>query len=985
MSYGYIFCHDCSSRSIALPQMGYTKAVRVCNDCFEVAYLVAYCLSDELGTSTQIHGARGIYDLIETNDVKVIQSVLDHGGLDAMIYLCGFVHGYDIHALATNSIAALSEHPTIQGIIVSKKAMPTLFHLAMVYTQNPASPPRPPSPPMSLVRMSSNLSIHTKNTKRVETITAILINITHIVYQMIPNRVRTRAMEKAILAMAKELGPGDGQVSTEWTTQQPNDSDSASDGNEGLGRLNAASSAAAAGVAAAADDFEPGLIVMDELYHMRLESMQAVAAKCISVMAAEIPNQAFIVDDPERIDRLVQLLYSNNPDVVKYASKTMAYLSLRNDKHKPDIVKGTTGGAGALLSVLRMATAGVTSSSRGEENCFSHFEPGQSDSQSSPFASQTYSEAVSHACCALANLATNTESQEILMSQLDLINTTCAVVNLFPHQREIERHVARLIANLALYEQNKLSLLTAYTTKTDGLNEVSPHPVHRTPPHRYSSPPPPARRAKGNVIPTLLAIGRLTLEWAGNPEEHEEGVRSYSSYLAGQDAIDFMNDDGQQHQTFSSSTNSNKNNSIINNKDPGYLTPNDSSSENDISQDNEDHLHHHRHADQEAEEQQQEEGQTTKTPLEETPLEWVTIRGMEDVQRHIIRAIDNLMTLVMEDPTSHQSFKVVQRIWPTLGLIKAIQLANQDEDTQRRATHVLTTLIQQQQFHAETIKATAVQVQEQQQLKQQHEQHQQKREYAIQEEQEMNTKQDQEMLQKKHQEEKEEIERIEVQERLDREEQQRIAAQTAAAKEEAEQAAKTIQAEAEAKAAKAEAKAAKARTEAEAKIKAQEEDAMLKAQADKEEAEAEAEAAKQEAAAAAAAAIKEAEVKELARAEKERQIRAAVELKKAERDREKRQEAAAAAARAAEEEAEEEEEKERVAKEQRKIKKRLEKERVEKERVEQLRVEQEEEQERDQERGSSSEDQAQTSLDDGFDEEPKLVEKTNKKKKKGRK
>jgi len=76
---------------------------------------------------------------------------------------------------------------TIQGIIVGKRAMPTLFHLAMVYAQNAASPPRPPSPPMSLIRMASNLSLHTKSIKRIETVVVILINITHIVYQMVPN------------------------------------------------------------------------------------------------------------------------------------------------------------------------------------------------------------------------------------------------------------------------------------------------------------------------------------------------------------------------------------------------------------------------------------------------------------------------------------------------------------------------------------------------------------------------------------------------------------------------------------------------------------------------------------------------------------------------------------------------------------------------------------------------------------------------------
>ncbi|KAI9239541.1 MAG: hypothetical protein BYD32DRAFT_410847 [Podila humilis] len=819
---GHIFCHDCSSRSIALPQLGYTKAVRVCNDCFEVAYLVAYCLSDDLGTSTQIHGARGLYELIETNDVKVLQSVLDHGGLDAMIYLCGSVHGYELHALATNSLAVLSENQTIQGIIVAKRAMPSLFHLTLVYAQNAASPPRPPSPPMSLIRMASNLSLHTKSTKRIETVVVILINITHIVYQMLPNKllanqlvkegamdslmslcvyfpsgVRSRAMEKAIRSVAQEHAR-DGSDNTEY--QQEGEDFNRSPSPSG-----------------AVDDGEPGLIAMDDMYHVRLESMQGVAAKCISVMAAEVANQSFIVDDPERIDRLVQLLYSNNADVVKYASKTMAYLSLRNDKYKPDIVKGS--GASALLSVIRMAT--------GE-----HFQL-----EARQGASQAYSEAVSHACCALANLATNTESQEILMSQLDLVNTACSVVGVFPNQREVERHVARLIANLALYDQNKLSLLTAYTS-TDGI-EVSPQLAHHTVPHRYSSPPP-GRRAKGNVIPTLLMIGKLTLEWAGNPEE-QEADRAYPFH--GQDVIDFMNDDDTRFDN------------------PGYLTPNDSSSETDASHDG-------------GEIDQDKGGEL---------LEWVTIRGMEDVQRHIIRAIDNLMTLVMEDPASHQSFKVFSRIWPTLGLIKAIQMANQDEDTQRRATHVLTTLIQQQQIHAETIPA----MKEQMETEESKVDHVQEREQKI----------------------REEAHKLEEAEKAKEEEK-----------------AKRLQEEQE---------ATRAKEEEEAKAaKAKEEEAKA-AKAKKEEAEASRARAEEE-----AKAIAQAKAKELARAERERLVREAIKLKFAEQEKEK-QEKLRREQLAAEEEERQKIEQEKAAKEQRKLERRAERERLERERLEQESLEQE--------------------------------------------
>lgn len=52
---GNIFCHECSSRSVPLPQLGYgTKAVRVCNSCFEVAYLVTYTIDQDHGVSTQV-------------------------------------------------------------------------------------------------------------------------------------------------------------------------------------------------------------------------------------------------------------------------------------------------------------------------------------------------------------------------------------------------------------------------------------------------------------------------------------------------------------------------------------------------------------------------------------------------------------------------------------------------------------------------------------------------------------------------------------------------------------------------------------------------------------------------------------------------------------------------------------------------------------------------------------------------------------------
>ncbi|KAG0006839.1 hypothetical protein BGZ80_005122, partial [Entomortierella chlamydospora] len=523
----------------------------------------------------KIHGARGLYELIIAND------------------------------------------EAIQSMIVAKRAMPKLFYIVWAYTNNTAPSVRPPSPPVVLARMASTTSLHTKNVRRTETIAAVLMNVTHIVFQMVPDKeaIKTMSMRQS----GSEVG---GLDSATVASQKSGDDLDYED--------------------------ETTFSMNDEL-HSRLENMQSIAAKCISILASDVSNQAYIVDDPERISRLVQLLYSTNLDVVKYASKTMAYLSLRNDKYKPDIAKGS--GAAALLAVIRAA---------GGDQMLS--------------GNSVLAEAVSHACCALANLATNTESQEILMSHMDLLSATCSVVGLFPYQRDIERHVARLIANLALYDQNKLALLTAYNASPEGGiydRSSSPYPshysYHSAAQNRYSSPPPQARRAKGNVIPTLLHIGSLTLEKVGFVGD--QGTSETYPPL-GQDVIDFMNDDGQA--------------TIHHNS--GYLTPDNSVSGTDLSP-------------------RSSVEECTGLTHEDEVSEWATVPGMEDVQRHIIRAIDNLVTSVAEDPTSNQSFKVFSRIWPTLGLIKTIQMASHDEDTQRRATHVLSTLISQQEIHADAIAA----------------------------------------------------------------------------------------------------------------------------------------------------------------------------------------------------------------------------------------------------------------------------------------
>ncbi|KAI9478786.1 MAG: hypothetical protein EXX96DRAFT_259719 [Benjaminiella poitrasii] len=66
---GNIFCHDCSARNVPLPQLGYgNKPVRVCNGCFDVAYLVTYSIDEDHGLTTQMHGVRGLLELTEKDD-----------------------------------------------------------------------------------------------------------------------------------------------------------------------------------------------------------------------------------------------------------------------------------------------------------------------------------------------------------------------------------------------------------------------------------------------------------------------------------------------------------------------------------------------------------------------------------------------------------------------------------------------------------------------------------------------------------------------------------------------------------------------------------------------------------------------------------------------------------------------------------------------------------------------------------------------------
>ena len=160
----------------------------------------------------------------------------------------------------------------------------------------------------------------------------------------------------------------------------------------------------------------------------------------------------FLEDRQGNLRALTELLFvADNEDVRKYAAKTLAYLSLRNDKLKAGLLSGK--GVQALIEALQGGSSAET---------------------------------LSHVACTIANLATNStdraaphnrstvapncpsgsrgpararaharthadESQELLVQDARLFPALCALVENPAERADILRHVARGLANFALY------------------------------------------------------------------------------------------------------------------------------------------------------------------------------------------------------------------------------------------------------------------------------------------------------------------------------------------------------------------------------------------------------------------------------------------------------------------------------------------------------------------------------------------------------
>ncbi|GBB94613.1 hypothetical protein RclHR1_02390019 [Rhizophagus clarus] len=431
---GNIFCQECTSRKISLPQFGYITPERICNECFEIAYLVGYIISDE--QSTQTHGARGLLDIVERGNEHELSNFITYGGLDALVYLCRASHTNDLHQLGTTALTNLSGYESFKPYIIMKGGLPYLYNLILIYYN----------------KISSDASsFDSSNTaKFLDSVSTIILNIGNILYSI---SISGSLCQRMLID---------------------------------VGSLEAIMKLASFQLGNLADDEtsdEDVLLTYEEM-HLRVELARGLAAKTISCLATNPSHQLLIFENPRiGLEKLMDLLHSSTYEVRKYAAKSIAYLSLRNDKYKSALIKD--GRVKILTSVIELV----------DENL-----------------AKTNQVTISHACCAMANLATNAESQQLLISQPSLLSNLCQVVSYFITDKEIQRHVARLLANFALYEENKARMLFYPMTVMQNEKEATDEKAEKVEQEveqevEQDNSDQRFEESFGSIVPTLIAIG----------------------------------------------------------------------------------------------------------------------------------------------------------------------------------------------------------------------------------------------------------------------------------------------------------------------------------------------------------------------------------------------------------------------------------------------------------------------------------------------
>ncbi|RHZ87825.1 hypothetical protein Glove_30g42 [Diversispora epigaea] len=457
---GNIFCQECTSRSIALPQFGYVKPERVCSGCIEIAYLVGYVVSDD--NSTQLHGARGLLDIVERGNEQELLNFINYGGLDALMYLCRTSQESDLHELhllGTTALANISGYESLKPCIIMKGGLPYLYNLVLFYYDKVGPE-------------SSDISI---TEKYLDSVSSIILNIGNILYYLsISGSLCQRMLpdDASLDAILKLANFQFGNFSN-FTDNVENNNDDIiinnnnneddDDNNNNNNEDNKYSEDNKYNEEGEEDEEEITYEEEGSSQEMRLrvELTQGLASKTLSCLAINPSHQLLIIESSiEGLDRLINLLLSNIYEVRKYAAKSIAYLSLRNDKYKSALIKG--GRAEIIASIINVE-----------------------DEESSKADQVT----ISHTCCAMANLATNAESQQILIRQPNLLSNLCQIIEYFITDKEIQRHIARLLANFALYDENKIRMLSYQIISID--DEVNNQ----------------TEESWGSVIPTLIAIG----------------------------------------------------------------------------------------------------------------------------------------------------------------------------------------------------------------------------------------------------------------------------------------------------------------------------------------------------------------------------------------------------------------------------------------------------------------------------------------------
>ncbi|KAI9311682.1 armadillo-type protein [Dichotomocladium elegans] len=456
---GNIFCHECSSRNVPLPQLGYgSKPSRVCNGCFEVAYLVTYAIDDDHGISTQIHGTRGLLELVEKDHEKDLHNVVAYGGIDALIWLCRTSSSVHIHHLTTTILALLAEKESVRPVIITKWALPPLLHLVehyifydskgnktrtgSVYSAPTSPPPQQQQQQQMQQQQNDNSNSGGSDDMQHEVVLEILINCTHVFYQLGRAGIlsQTNIIDDGVFSTLLTL------AAFEPTIRTVLDNDGmAADGDEGN--------------------------VEEAQLRQRVSIIQSLAAKTLSTISGQVSHQPAIIEHVRATDKFASLLRSTNEEVRKYIAKSIAYLSLRNDRYKPALLGGDV--ARALVSIIVLLPQEDDGSIDRKQDLTHYLSRSIVDeSVLEEYPSQSPS-AVSHACCALANFATNHESQMNLIAQPHLLKYICNVPAVFPNHTEVHRHVARCLANLALYEESN-ALMLAYGKRQENAYNVLP-------------------------------------------------------------------------------------------------------------------------------------------------------------------------------------------------------------------------------------------------------------------------------------------------------------------------------------------------------------------------------------------------------------------------------------------------------------------------------------------------------------------------------